>query len=273
MLLSKEELRNYLTTTITKRAPYNCSIQQKKENISHFNELSRDGLQYNNKERRILLYRTLKGEKIFIQYPGMESLRVGKNIFPFDFRPIIQKNDGSYAPDMDFKSIWNTIDDMGRTQNGYLDILATLFLRIAYMIDYKHNENRYNFETIDVPSSNILENGKVEFVWNSFNIDNDIVETINDLFDLNCGISLEGFLYYNDLLAQNEDCKYYYLKGPDWRPQYGRINNCLSHLTIIAHLRGKMGISELLDTFQRHGVGPLKQNRLGDACGNLVVRV
>ena len=103
-------------------------------------------------------------------------------------------------------------------------------------------------------------------------LDSDVIETLNDRFESFEGISLEGFLYYNDLLAQNEDCKYHYLQGNHWNITTGRINNCLSHLTVISHIRGKIGISKLIDSFQRTGVAPLPQSRFNEACGDLVIR-
>ena len=189
-----------------------------------------------------------------------------------DFRPVIQKADGSYAADMDFKKIWDIIDTIGRHHHADTDILATLFLRVAYMIDYHHNETEYTCKTINVLTGHTISLENVLFTWNSLKIDIDVLDTLNDRFGLLDGISLEGFLYYNDLLAQNEDCKYSYLQGNCWNILTGRINNCLSHLTVISHIREHIGISKLIDSFQRTGVAPLPQGRLWEACGDLVQR-
>lgn len=178
----------------------------------------------------------------------------------------------SYAPDMDFKKIWDIIDIIGRDHRADTDVLATLFLRIAYMIGYRHNEAEYLCETIDISTGNVRSSENTLFTWNSLEIDFDVLDTLNDRFGLLNGISLEGFLYYNDLLAQNEDCKYSYLQGTRWNLSTGRINNCLSHLTVISHIRGHIGISKLIDSFQRTGVAPLPQGRLWEACGELVQR-
>lgn len=51
-----------------------------------------------------------------------------------------------------------------------------------------------------------------------------------------------------------------------------KIKNCLSHLTVISHIREHIGISKLIDSFQRTGVAPLPQGRLWEACGDLVQR-
>ena len=269
-LIPNEEVRNIVRTTIPTRAPYRATENQKRENIASFNNLSRDGLVSGATERRILLYETRRNEKVYIQYPGIESTREGNRNYPLDARPVLQKADGSYAADMDFKKIWDIIDIIGRNHRADTDILATLFLNIAYMMGYHHNEAEYLCETIDISTGNILSSANVPFVWNSFEVNADVLDTLNDRFGSLEGISLEGFLYYNDLLAQNEDCKYSYLKGDRWDVKTGRINNCLSHLTVISHIRGHIGISKLIDSFQRTGVAPLPQNRLWEACGDLV---
>ncbi|SCH83385.1 Uncharacterised protein [uncultured Clostridium sp.] len=271
-LISMHEVRNRLTTTIPQQTPYRTSENQKMENIKNFSSLPRENLSYGMTEKRICLYETIAGEKLYMQYPGLESSRAGNRNFPLDARPVLIKADGSYAQDMDFKKIWDIIDLIGQNHRADIDILATIFLRIAYMIDYMHTENGYICETLDIPSGTIVNTQTVRFVWNYLRLDSDVIETLNDRFESFEGISLEGFLYYNDLLAQNEDCKYHYLQGNHWNITTGRINNCLSHLTVISHIRGKIGISKLIDSFQRTGVAPLPQSRFNEACGDLVIR-
>lgn len=271
-LIAMEEVRNRVRTTIPRQAPYQRFKEQKLENINSFNSLSRDGLVSGETECRILLYETLVGEKVFMQYPGIESTREGPRRYALDARPVLQKADGTYADDMDFKKIWDIIDCIGQDHRADIDILATIFLKIAYMLEYQHNEKEYIREVINAEAGRVLSSENIYFVWNSLNIDEDICETLNDRFGLQNGISVEGFLYYNDLLAQNEDCKYYYLQGDRWNITAGRINNCLSHLTVISHIRGCIGISKLIDSFQRTGVAPLPQSRFGEACGDLVQR-
>jgi len=271
-LITTTQVRDSVRTIIPRQTPYEASRAMKMENIHSFSDLSREGLTSGHVEKRILLYETLVGEKVYMQYPGIESTREGGRRYLLDARPVLQKADGTYAPDMDFKKIWDIIDLIGQEHRADVDILATIFLKIAYMLDYQHNENTYLCEKVDVRTGNILSSEEVNFSWNSLTVNNDVLETLNDRFGDLEGISLEGFLYYNDLLAQNEDCKYYHLQGNRWTITNGRINNCLSHLTVISHIRGKIGISKLIDSFQRTGVAPLPQSRFDEACGDLVVR-
>ena len=270
-LLSNDELRNQIRTALPARSPHRFSYDQKFENINSFNQLPREGLVNGTIENRLLLYETLIGEKIFMQYPGIESAREGNRRFELDAKPVLQKKDGTFTADMDFRKIWDVIDRIGKDHHADIDILATIFLQIAYMLNYRHNERNYTIETIDIASGRVIEVENRRFIWNSLDFSNDVLETINDRFTTHEGISLEGFLYYNDLLAQNEDCKYHYFKGDTWDLRAGRINNCLSHLTVISHIRGYIGISKLIDSFQRTGVAPLPQYRLSEACGELVV--
>lgn len=277
-LISNQELRERIRTTIPKRTPYNVEKKKKLENIENFNKLSREGLESGKLERRVLLYRTQCDERVYIQYPGRESKRSeskrgGRNVFPLDARPIIQKSNGEILPDMNFRRIWDIIDKIGQDHKADCDILAVLFLRIAYMIGYQHNDAEYLSETINIATGEIAKSEKIKLCWNSFVIDSDVADTLSDKFELLEGISLEGFLYYNDLLAQNEDCKYSYLNGQQWDIKTGRINNCLSHLTLISHVLGYMGISELIDKFQRTGVAPLAQKRFVEVCGDLVQQI
>ena len=271
-LIGSDEVRNRVRTIISEQTPYKETEIQKIENINSFNGLTREGLKSGIMEKRLLLYKTKYEEKVYMQYPGIESIRKGSRYFPLDARPVLQKKDGSYSADMDFKKVWDIIDKIGRSHYADTDILATIFLRIAYMIGYKHNTKKYLCETIDISKGSVIYSEQIPFIWNSLNIDDDVLETLNDRFGLLEGISLEGFLYYNDLLAQNEDCKYSYLQGDKWNITTGRINNCLSHLTVISHIRGNIGISKLIDSFQRTGVAPLPQSRLYEACGKLVQR-
>ena len=276
-LLSTSELKNRLTVQLPKKAPYNLSCQKKLENIETFCKLSRENLSYNKKERRLLLYTTLQGEKIYYQYPGKESGRKDEKKFEEDARPILIKKT-EQSPDMDFKRIWDVIDYLGNEHKADADILGAVFLRIAYMYRYIHESRDFVYEEIDSTSDSPKKSGVIKMEWNRLSLDDDVIDTLNDRFTLpkEYDFSFEAFLYYNDILAQNEDNKYYLRSNKKkefvLQKGNGRINNCLSHLTVISHIRGFIGISKLIDSFQRLGVAPLPQSRLSEACGDLVVR-
>lgn len=276
-ILSNSALRQRLSVQIPRQCPYSLSSQAKMENIRSFTGLARNGLQFGNIERRVLVYTTQQNEKIYYQFPGSESVRQGARAFPNDARPILIKSNGDQAADMDFKKIWDIIDILGNSHKADADIMGVVFLRIAYMLEYQHKSFNHLFEDIDISSNSISDTGMINLSWYCLSLDQDVIETLNDRFILsNTDISFEAFMYYNDILAQNEDNKYYYLKGLSQeqilQKGNGRINNCLSHLTVISHIRGFIGISKLIDSFQRTGVAPLPQSRLNEACGDLVTR-
>ena len=266
-IISDSVLRERIAVMLPNQTPYKKTESLKWENIQNFNSLMRKGLENSRLECRLLLYETLAGEKVYIQYPGIESLRKEKN-YPYDFKPILQKADGSYLNDMDFNKIWDIIDTLGRNHLSDIDILATIFVRMAFMLEYHRYQKECRIETVDIAANRVVQSDKIKFTWNALYLDVDVIETLNDRFKIE-EISLEGFLYYNDLLAQNEDCKYKYLKGDKWNIKMGRINNCLSHLTVISYIRKCSSISNLISRFKR-GVGPLPQSRFHEACGELV---
>lgn len=266
-IISDNELRQYFSVEIPTVKPYEATIAEKKENIRFFNELERTGLEYGAREKRLLLYATKLNEKVYVQYPGKETVRLGEKKNENDFRPVLVMPDGEVHDDMVFKNIWDIVANIGKNVRGSLDILAVLFLKMAYLLDYKYNEKvEYICEVVE--NEVVVSSETVEFSWHSLLLPDDIIDTLNNLFSRECnGISFEAFIYYNDLLAQNEDCKYFIEKTPT----RGRINNILSHLTVISFFRDRIGLSKVIDSFNRTGVAPIPIQKIQEACGDLVV--
>lgn len=57
--------------------------------------------------------------------------------------------------------------------------------------------------------------------------------------------SIEAYLYYNDLLVQNEECKYYYRDIVEndekkWNNTTGRQNTLRTHISVISFLKGEI---------------------------------
>lgn len=268
IMIGNKDLESKLKLSIRNRAPYNQNISIKKENIESFNNLSRKGLKYSNKEKRILLYTTTKGEKIYFQYPGMESVRKN-NKFPNDGRPIIVKSDGEQLSDMAFKEIWDILYEIKDNQKKDLKYVASIFVRMAYMIDYKKFKDSVECETLC--HDKIVKKETIDFCWNKLYFDTDVIEKLNDMFDKTGDISFEAYLYYNDLLMQNEDCKYNYLKKDKWDFKVGRVNTSLTHLKVISFLLGETNLSNLLNVFsKRKGVAPVKLSEIETITDKLV---
>lgn len=256
-LLTNEELRDLLSMEYSQSTTLPESRTLRKENIDAFNAISRNGLKFGEKERRIIFYRTLKGEEVFIQYPGKES----QGDMPLDFRPGICAN-GSVMPNAAFGEIWDTMDAIGKKHNDYLSFVASLFLRIGYMHGYKKVRESYPMIDIDVTSGTQSSAGSIDFCWNMIDFPDDFWYSLNDkvgdveLFD-GYLISFEAFIKYVDLLFQNEDCKYYYRnsvlaprKDADMLKN-GRNSSSDANLAILNYLQGNKKLSKLLNEFQK----------------------
>lgn len=233
------------------------SDQKKEYNIQAFSSLERTGLAFGSIERRLFIKEYSTGEKLYIQYPGKETEQRGsRNARPWDFRPKLMLSDGIWLGDSSFKDIW---DDCYSFKDSNIDMsyIATLFFRIAYMVDAKYTTRTLSFEDIDA-NGHVVNRGTLELSWYEYNPNDDVLNgiTVPTTALRNC--NLLPYLAYNDLLAQNEDCKYYYRavyeKGEDWKSDTGRRNTLLTHMSVIAFIEGLLKFTEIMDLFQR-GMG------------------
>lgn len=111
----------------------------------------------------------------------------------------------------------------------------------------------------------LLRKEKIE--WFKYKPEIRYINSLNNSIGTIGGVSVEGYLYYNDLLAQNEDCKYYYRdvveNGGEWNPKSGRRNTLLTHISVISFLLGNMKFSEIMDHFQHYkGVAPISEKNI-----------
>ncbi len=275
-ILTNADLRDNLSVRIPRATPYAPTLAIKDENIDSFNALPRTGLAYDEIENRLLLYNSKDDEKIYIYYPGLIS--IANTPFPNDFRPVLIDKNGKRMPDLDFKKIWNVLHDIAVNHKYDIDVLSILFLRMAYMIGYEHISDDYTLETLDIKKNSRLSSSSIKFTWNKLVFPDDVIETLNDKFGAvtDNKVSFEAFLYYNDLLLQNEDCKYSQAVDKSGRRKTtsGRINTALTHLEILAYLNDGIGLSDLLSSFTNsRGIAPLSQSKFGLACGDLVSRI
>ena len=244
--------------------------EARQSNIDAFSKLDKAGLKFGELERRLLLHSLPTGEKIYIRYPGKESARTPA--FEWDFRPELQKADGTWLPDLSFKQIW---DDLYELQERKIDLklLATLFARLAFMADHEQVTKDFTYVDSDA-SDKAVANGKVQLTYNSYTPKADILKGIESLGSIR-GVSFMAYLLYNDYLAQNEDCKYYYrsqhLRNEPWNPAIGRHNTHLTTLTVIAVMERHMHFTEAMDRFQRgRGVAPVPYKLIEQVTGGKV---
>lgn len=271
-IIIQERLKSINPKTLKKEARH-----KREHNINTFSKISREGLAYNHKERLLLLYTTRVGEKIYIQYPGKESVSSDKAelLRPWDFRPKLQKRDGTFMEDLTFKDIWNDlarISAQNEKTESTLAEIATIFFRMAVMVDHCELNNPYN----TFNSKNMSPISSENINWYSLTHDCDILDYIGPKIGDIRNVSFEAYLYYNDLLAQNEDCKYYFrdihIKKNNWDSNTGRYNNLMTHVNILGFLKGNLEFTSLVNSFQNgRGVAPATQKSLPEITNNLVI--
>lgn len=261
-LLTTDELRTALKMNYGSKETNAESKEKRKFNIMAFLNLDRDELRYMDRERQLLLYTTQQGEKIYIQYPGKESV---ENIaMPKDFRPKLQLADGSYMQDASFGFIWDIIDSIGKAHNHELSFVAAIFLQMGYMYDYLKEKAEYPVKELQIKDGVVkseITKGKETLEWYRLNLSGDVWYTLNDrIGDIEISskqkITFEAFIKFVDLLFQNEDCKYYYknvvIRGKDdYKYGNGRTSSSMANLQILNYFQGYERLSVLLNAFQK----------------------
>lgn len=277
-----------LITSLGSIAESSDSSKRRRINIEWIKDLERSDLAYKKDEKAIHIRRTAYGEDLFIQYPGKESMK-GKR--PWDFRPKLCKTDDyadKYLKDLSFRDIWDVIigiiNDFSKKKEEIGSLLAITFYRMAFMLDHKYDEISKKRKVVclgfddEGPCSKEerlvdLKRGFFEYFPPKYILD--IFADYKIEID-GMKISLEAFLLYNELLAWNEDCKYYYRnlhkKEGEWLKGVGRVNNLLSHISIIGFLLGKIKLSEMIMQFIRsRGVAPATKRLIKDICDEFLI--
>lgn len=230
--------------------------ERQRENVSRFNEIDRKGLKYDELERSILLYETKYNEKIYIQLPGKESKSNSdaSKVRPYDFRPKLQFNNG-WLKDLSFKDVWDDISNIHKASNEALSVFAAVLVKMAFMCDYKLVKQSCPFGDIDLRTKKIVNSGNIELQWYQPNFNQDIYDYLQEMLGNIRGISIQAYLLYNDLLVQNEDCKYCYrdeiINKKEWNYSTGRRNTIRTHLSVIEFVKGLIPFSEIMDRFTR----------------------
>lgn len=286
-LLSNEELKERLKIMYSRNTVLKDSERNRKYNIAAFNELDRKKLKYDKKECRLLLYETLQGEKIYIQFPGKESEDSTKK--PNDFRPKLCFADGDgFLQDASFGFIWDILDEIGKSRRVDLNYVSAIFLRMGYMYDYKRVRETVQREQLlikDGTVKNITKCVDETFEWYKLNLSEDVWYTLNDKIgpikvseDGKC-ISFEALIKFVDLLFQNEDCKYYYINvvingKQAYNYANGRPNSSAANLCILNYLEGNDKLSNLLNSFQKsRGVPSFKKADYAIVTDGIVINV
>ena len=238
-ILSSKELKKRLDVQLPSSRQLNSErVEKQRINTKAIFDLERNGLQHGSFERRMLVYSTILNEKIFMEYPGKES--IGNAPMPKDTCPGFACDNNMIELDTSFGDIWDVMDLIGRRHQADLPLLATVLIRMANMIDYK--KKNLSREAYDI-----------------------VIEGTEKTYD-GQEMSFEAFIKYFDVLLMNEDSKYAYkscaFEGcsytyETWNYKQGRVNTIGTCLNVIGYLENKIRISELLDGFQK-GRGTMK---------------
>jgi hypothetical protein len=248
------------------------------QNIEWVEKLERTkGQAFGKNENRLHLKTTQAGEEIFIQYTGKESVKTPRkkkeNVRPWDFRPKLKKANGEFAPDLSFYDIWDTIYQKLIDKNADKElgaILGILFYRMAFMNDHVNKIIPIKKIQIVGEKADKPKDLKSKSLW-FYNPPKLALKRIGSTLDW-CGMSFEGFLLYNDLLAWNEDCKYYYrdtkVNKKKWpADRTGRVNTLLTHLSIIGFHNERISLARLVERFMRRkGVAPATDDEAKAIC-------
>lgn len=255
-------------------------------NIESFSKLDRSGLEYGKIERRLFLHSTSKGEKLYIQYPGKESVSIKKDVCrPWDFRPKLEyycnypeTKTTVFLNDLPFKSIFGAIDKIKCDKMEKLQNFAAVYFRLAYMLEHEKVSGKYKYEDIDVETGTVINTGYVHLEWYKPYINPHILDELNSMSDAvwtPSGITPEIYLMYFDLLAQNEDAKYFYgdtiIKNSSWNSSHGRENTIKSCLNMIAYRSEIISLETLLDRFTKgRGIAAMSLKEIQLVTGGLI---
>ena len=266
-------IKHSLLTSIKRTGKRSPLAPVRLANIAWVKSLDRTGLSYEHKEAMLDLHLTSAGETISIQYPGKESDSARKSVYQYDFRPKVKLSDGRYSVDLTFFQIWEALLDNMPSCLEARALIGVIFYRMAHMVDYvDHRPLELNslHEPIcmDVPSAGYL------------GLDYESLKPFLGEWSFGktwAGMSFEAFLRYNDLLALNEDVKYWYrataLGGKEWKADgVGRVNTMLTHLTVIGFQAQKVHFASLIERFSRSkGVCPANKDEAISICAPYLV--
>ena len=288
-----DKIRCALETKMQKAGKTSPTMNPRLSNIKWIKKLSRKGLSYGKKERQLLMHTTSAGEKIFIQYPGKESApytetgRKRNAIKPWDFRPRLYiPNNNVHLEDMSFGAMWATIFETadkisGKNKKGILRMFATLLYRMAFMLDHIKLKT-FKTQARDVKYK---KNGKTKFSRKvekalptllKYEPNKQVLDYIADKCPRWGKMSFEGFLFYNELLVWNEDCKYYYRNyyikdDAKWIASTGKVNTLLTHIRILGYMLEDIPLSDIFNGFaKRQGISPASNDEITRICRGFV---
>jgi len=232
--------------------------RMKEYNFNAFASIDRSRLTYGKRERLLLLHITKANEYVCIKYPGKETVSPGEKQRPWDFKPIVIFPDHSDSGDISFSNIWDEFHKINEKDPSLLPIFASLFGRMAYMVD--HREVSESFDLCSIDSSGKKTPLKpYNFSFFKYMPDSTVLDYLEGQIGKLLDMSVEAFMMVNDLIAQNEDCKYYYRdtvvkQEQTYNMDVGRKNFLLTNMSVIGLYEGKLRLSKVLQNLAKYQV-------------------
>jgi hypothetical protein len=275
---------NLLKTKFQSPGQTSESSRKRYHNIQWAINLPREGLTYKRKVKQALIHTTEHQEKLYIQYPGKESARADNKNRPYDFFPMIDTPNGYIDDYASFWEIWRLLFEQLEPRKIELKdeirMLAVLFYRMAFMVDHNFieypqistREISYNNDGQVIVNQELLNDFPGVYEYQP---PTEIIKYLSDRIVYG-KISFEAFIHYNNLLAWNEDCKYYHraiLKAKPWAGSVGRINTLLTHVSILGLLLGELQNIDIFYKFATGaGVAPVTNEEIQRISGGLITK-
>lgn len=179
--------------------------------------------------------------EVYLGKPGKEALTTyqlckhkdgRKTNNENDMLPVIYHNGNDLLKRASFTEVFNQLQHLFNVDKEVLEVIACLMFRNAFMLDHKEvHDNQWRY----LPNQGVI---KI------------IMDRIPMIYD----VPLEVFLHYLDLLAWNEDTKYFTL-GYDITLGTGRRNNMLTCMNLIGVLLARVSIVDFAGQFSRPPTG------------------
>ncbi|MBI2063988.1 MAG: hypothetical protein HYT65_03300 [Candidatus Yanofskybacteria bacterium] len=170
--------------------------------------------------------------------PGKEVGRKGDQANSNDMWPYIRENGSFKTESATFRDVFRDLQHTANKSRRALELLGCLFVRSAFMLDHEIKDNKVTYS----PPVNILEE-----------IEKDVVSLY--------GVPLDVFLQYVEMIALNEEVKYYTkgkARGKPYGAGAGRKNNLLTCAHLIAVLLGRAELIDFAYGFSMmRGVSPM----------------
>lgn len=210
------------------------SISRRRESIDEAISLD-SGENKNN--QKITEYYSFRNNSIVVGKPGKEAEKEYKGKLGDNYNDMTPKLliDGiEHKNNFGFDDIFELLFQISKIDSKSLELIGCILLRAAYMLDHKRNE---------------------EGNWR-LNLPLEVMHKIEKKIPEIEGIPISALIYLLDVIALNEDVKYFTLgKNDELKEGTGRRNNLLTYCNLIGVLLERVKFSKFAGSFARLPVG------------------